>query len=575
MTADFNELKLTRTSLSVAGAVVGIDGKPLAGAELFCVDGPERFTAKSAADGTFTLVGFSENGGFAFAKLAGYRLGMASATPGANQKLRIVLSKADGTPAPLQAISPEHAAALDRFTRHSLALIFDNHAQFGYGGNAIGDMARFDLATAKCWRDEEKLRTEGKTDFTPHIDRAEREATLFALSQKDPDAALARLNPLKSQAGFYEAVALTERLLTVDKAKALPFAELAIVMAERQPLPDRIWCLAKAGDLALRAGGEDVGKKAVGAAADLTAKFGEKLQPRDAMAMGLTASYLYGFDPDRADALLKRLTEPSDFNRYLAATASRLARTDPAKAKQLLGQFKPDNSYYPHSARIRIASAIALDKFDEALKLIEGIRDAPHRVLGYLRLAARLHPTEPKRAWKMIDAAFDLLEREPESFASYSNYGGGVGFAAIAVVRAKEYGHPNAAELIPRCLALRSLEQAWDIPDSRNHRTVNLAAVIALVDPATARQLLRTLGTTDEYLAKAAGQRREWLFALALADPDLAKGLADALLDSAKRSPNRLSGTGLVELGTILTAPDRLKVLQSFASLPREIGDDD
>ena len=122
---------------------------------------------------------------------------------------------------------------------------------------------------------------------------------------------------------------------------------------------------------------------------------------------------------------------------------------------------------------------------------------------------------------------------------------------------------------------LRSLEQDWDIPDSRDHRTVNLAAVIALIDPATARQLLRTLGTTDEYLAKAAGQRREWLFALALADPDLAKGLADTLLDSAKRSPNRLGGTGLVELGTILTAPDRLKVLQSFASLPREIGDDD
>ena len=105
-TSDFAELKLARTSLSVGGTVVGPDGKPLAGAELFSVDGPERFTAKSAPDGTFTLVGFSENGGFAFAKLAGYRLGMAAVIPGAIQKLRIPLQKSDATPTPLPAIPP-------------------------------------------------------------------------------------------------------------------------------------------------------------------------------------------------------------------------------------------------------------------------------------------------------------------------------------------------------------------------------------------------------------------------------------------------------------------------------------
>ena len=175
----------------------------------------------------------------------------------------------------------------------------------------------------------------------------------------------------------------------------------------------------------------------------------------------------------------------------------------------------------------------------------------------------------------MIDAAFDVLERDPESFETYSNMGGGAGFAAIAAVRAKEYGYPNAGELVARCLAMRSAGRAWDRPDDRDQRTVGLASVIALIDPATARQLLRGLGTADEYLTQAATQQREWFFALALADPDNAKKLADKLLDASKRSPNRLSGTGLVELGSTLTAPDRLKMLLFWASLPREIGDED
>ncbi len=574
-TSDFAELKLARTSLSVGGTVVGPDGKPLAGAELFSVDGPERFTAKSAPDGTCTLAGFSENGGFAFAKLAGYRLGMAAVIPGAIQKLRIALQKSDAAPTPLPAIPPEHVAALDRMTRHTLTLLFESHDQFGYGGLAIGYLARIDLATAKRWGDQEKMRTGGKTDFTYLIDRAERDATLFAIAQKDPDVALARLNALKFPEGYSETVALAERLLSVDKAKALPFAESALAMAQLQPPPNRIWYLAKAGDLTRRAGGENAGKKAVGEAADSTAKFGAKLAPGEKSAVGLVASSLASFDPHRAETMLKRLTEPVYFNRYLGAIAVRVASTDLAKAKELLGEFKVDYSSGPQIVRIRIASEIAIDKPEESLKLIEGIKTGPDRVLGYLRLAARWHPTDPKRSWKMIDAAFDVLERDPESFETYSNMGGGAGFAAIAAVRAKEYGYPNAGELVARCLAMRSAGRAWDRPDDRDQRTVGLASVIALIDPATARQLLRGLGTADEYLTQAATQQREWFFALALADPDNAKKLADKLLDASKRSPNRLSGTGLVELGSTLTAPDRLKMLLFWASLPREIGDED
>ena len=56
--------------------------------------------------------------------------------------------------------------ALDKLTRHVLTRIWDSHAEFGYGGIALTSMARIDLDTAKKWRDEEKKRTAGKTDFT-------------------------------------------------------------------------------------------------------------------------------------------------------------------------------------------------------------------------------------------------------------------------------------------------------------------------------------------------------------------------------------------------------------------------
>jgi hypothetical protein len=54
--------------------------------------------------------------------------------------------------------------------------------------------------------------------------------------------------------------------------------------------------------------------------------------------------------------------------------------------------------------------------------------------------------------------------------------------------------------------------------------------------------------------------------------------LADKLIERAKNTRggrNGLSETGLVELGSILTADDRLTMLRVYGSLPREIDDHD
>ena len=86
---EFADVKLIRASLSVSGVVLGRDGKPVAGAEVLGVDGPARFTANSAADGTFTLTGYYEGAGFVFAKKAGYRLAAVAVVPGGPERVTV------------------------------------------------------------------------------------------------------------------------------------------------------------------------------------------------------------------------------------------------------------------------------------------------------------------------------------------------------------------------------------------------------------------------------------------------------------------------------------------------------
>ena len=85
--------------------------------------------------------------------------------------------------------------------------------------------------------------------------------------------------------------------------------------------------------------------------------------------------------------------------------AARVAATDLALAKKLLDRFKPDNTFYPHEARLRIAFAVAREKPDEALALVNSVKDGPYRVLGLVRLAVIFAPADKARAVKTIDAA--------------------------------------------------------------------------------------------------------------------------------------------------------------------------
>lgn len=566
---EFPVIKLTRANLTVAGTVVGLDGRPVAGAEVFQVDGPDRTAAKTAADGTFTLVGFRDTAGFVFARKDGFRPAAVPVFPAKPERVTVRLIPADAPPPPAPPVSAAHKAALDKLTKHLLTRLWDTREKLGYGVSAIDRMAQLDPDAAKRWAAAEKQRTGGKTDYTKRVDTAGARKRLLELARTDIDEAVAAIAAMSASDGFFEATRVGRELLATDQAKALRLAEEAVQKARQRELPDKVWSLAEAGALAASAGGAS-GKKILLEAAELAAKLTPDENGRNGMNVGMVAARLAPHDLPKAEGLLNTLKAPGDYNRFLSATVARLAPTDLARAKGLLDKFKPDNSYYPQSARMQAAVAVAAEKPDEALELVNGIRDVPHRVQGLVRLAVAFARTDKQRAVKTVDAAFDLMERDAEGFRSWSNYGGRGGFAVLAAAHAAQIGHPDATTLAARALGMRSAGNDAHSPESRDEHLVNFAAVLAIADPAAARHVLAGIAPLDEFVTKALSSRRDWLFALALADPDRARTLVDKLIDRALagRGGSAVSQAGLSELTLVLLADDKLKELAVWASLP-------
>ena len=73
---DVGTIALVETSAAVAGQVVGSDGKPIAGAEVFNRgDGPRPTSTRTGPDGRFRLEGLFAASKFAFARRDGVRYG--------------------------------------------------------------------------------------------------------------------------------------------------------------------------------------------------------------------------------------------------------------------------------------------------------------------------------------------------------------------------------------------------------------------------------------------------------------------------------------------------------------------
>jgi hypothetical protein len=378
---EYGDVTLTRADVAVIGTLTDREDKPVAGATVFDnADGPKPVSTTSDAAGRFTLAGLYEGPAIVSVRADGFRLGSFPAQAG-GRAVALSLRRLSDPPAPPPVISAEHQAATAQLTRHLLETMWANRVAAGDDGKvAVQAMAMLDPATARKWRDEEKVRTGGKVDLASEIESADRERTLLAAAREDPDEAIALLTTATGTEGFRAVCKLTGQLLPDAPDKAVRLAEEAVVRARGMPEASRPWALAQAGELVFRAGSKDSGRKLIEEAAKLVEPLG--FDGLDGYCRGMVACRLALFDPARCRALIDPIQQAGEFNRYLAQACPRAAEADLQLVKRWLADFRPDNSYSNQTARQLVAYRVVRSHPDEAISVAEGMDDP---TIGRLR----------------------------------------------------------------------------------------------------------------------------------------------------------------------------------------------
>jgi RNA polymerase sigma factor (sigma-70 family) len=565
---DLGSVRLVAVGKEVRGKVVGTDGQPLAGVTVMQRgDGPAIRSASTGPDGSFTLGGYFDRPGFVLVRHDGYRPTAVSATPG-GAPVTVTVRKTTEPPAPPPP-TDGYEAALKKFTRELMEKLWaDREHLGGFEKNVFSDMARFDPGTARRWRDTEKERTGGKVDHTPLLDEVELDRTLPALARADLDEALARI-PKTDRWQVSRILTLAEQLLGEDRAKALRAAEEAAVRARALDPAERPWSLARAGDLGIRAGNAAGGKKLIAEAIELATKLPDG--ERHEYYRGLVAAAVAAHDESAAHKLIDGFGDPDRYNRALAGMVARLADTDPKRAEALFGRFRPGLGFSSSEARLVLGFKLAAGDPERAEAVVASTPEVKYRLLGFARLATLIAAKDRPRAWRLIDRAMDLLDQDPRAVQGWSGFGGAPAIAALVAVRARQAGHPDVGALVARALAQRTA-YGWESRKERDEQTLSLATVLASADPPTARTLLNGIAPPAEFARRAVGQTRDWLFAAALADPEHAGVVVDAVWSAARQrrgGGSATSNTGLIELLSVLTGPgDRLTHLATYGRIP-------
>ncbi len=548
-THDYGDVVLTRSNLAITGTVTDLAGKPVAGATVFDnADGPRPAATTTDATGRFTLVGLNEGLAFVSVRAEGFRFGTFRAEAG-SAAVAFSLRRLSDPTAPPPVVSEAHNAAIAKLARHLLAAMWANRVAAGdEGKTAIRAMARLDPATARQWRDEEKVRTGGKVDLTAEIEAMNRDRDLFKTATVDPDEAIALLKPVAGNEGFRAVCKLAGRLLTDSPEQSLRIAEEAVTRARGLEEADRSWALAQAGELVFRSGKKDAGRKLIEEARKLVAPlgFGEDVSYSRCMVAVRVALY----DPPSCRQMLNPLKTAFDFNPWLAQACARVAEHDLATAKAWFADFRPDNSNSKEVARQWVAYRIVRSNVDEAIAVARGIENRSTRATTLVGLADRIK--DRGLAIKLIDEVVDGILADPPPIY---NGGGGV-TAGVLLYHAKQVGYPDLAALRDKTLAARTA--STDGAFSQNTQLNQMFALsLAATDPQTAQLILLGAMPAQDRANLDGRQNRHGLVGLALADPAAAIPAVDAILARVIKAKNGYDYTGLDTLARVLAEPDQ------------------
>jgi hypothetical protein len=432
----------------------------------------------------------------------------------------------------------------------------------GYRSSVLECMARFDLEQAH--RRFAELRMRGGADEKSPLARVLRLAEAHRAAATDADETLGLLAPLSATQAYPVLLELGRRFRVIDPAKAQRFAEEATVKARALPLPERASSLADVGDLVVRLNQRDAGRKLIFDAAEIAESLAA--DGRSGYTRGRVAVQLVRFDLNRARALIP-LADANEMNRWQAAIAVRLAADDPKQALELVDAIKDERSSLSSDTRRRIAIVLAESgNLDEALKVEGGISWAWSKATALGEIAVIVAKSDPARSRALIDRTLDRFLDNGREFMSMSHMGGGTsGLAASIGYQARLAGYRDMQSVVGRILACRPNNQ-YDSPSNLAEMNAKTAMGLALIDPATAKWVLdRAVPAADRQVPGHLRQRREWLFAVAIADPQRGIAEIDKIIEQARNSQDGVGGTSLIELLITLTQPSEAEMVRELA----------
>ncbi len=577
---DFGTISLIETSAHIAGRVVGSDGKPIADARVFNQgDGPNPVATRTAPDGSFRLEDLYSGARYAYARRDGYRFARLAdalriarrkfvfvrkdgyrftgvAVEGDADDLSVRLLRRDEPPDAWQPRASDRFEDQKAFARRTLVRLWEKSGQNGANGNAwtyIRLMATVDPELALKWSADHGNRFDGDV----------RRETARALAETDAPAALKILVDEGGNTSQLVLQELAERFQAIDQGKAKLFAEQAAIQARTLAEPDHTRYLAQAGAVLSRAGKPGAGRKLIDEAAEAAVKM--DTTGMQGYTRGIVAKALAPLDLKRALALLEPMKERNDKDRYTGFIVEAIAGSNPERALEFVNSTD-SNTSLPQTLKTEIAYAIAPDKPDQAMRIVEGMTEGlgavKHQAEAIGWLAVAIAPRDKSRAFALLDRALALPIDKPREFASYTYFGGALASSAGIALNARRIGYPDMNGALMWVMAAR--------PDGRNSfndpamdtLSATIATpLVALLDPAAAETILGQIearsGLSPADLARIAGEN--WLTAWALVDLKHAEGLVEAELSSEKTNQAANSGqSGILRMiETLLTPPSK------------------
>lgn len=578
-------LVLTRNNLALAGRVVDSGGRPLAGVAVSnSGDADKPLVSTTGADGRFALAGLYEGPAYLLARLPGYRkAGWRGAAGG--PPIEIVLRADDE---PIRRVAPPKLDDAARFAADrelarrlldevwALRERFDDNPRgaaaprFGRtnhgspaqtAARAARCMARLDLNRALAWSASEG----GLFD---EIVRVEAVAADF---ENDVDRALALLRGMKTYAARSALLAMARREIAAGKhEQATRLLEAALATAPSESAfmgaNNQVWnesdlatARAQVGALAIRAERAEWGAKLLTQAADAA----EKWAGEDAMTRGRVAAALAPLDPQRSLRILRPIEGQVNFlgdYSYAGQAAATLAPTDLNRAREFLNLLRPGP--LADRARMHLACRLAERDCQAALEMVDAMSPVNVRdKADALRwIAVAISPRDPEQAHRLLDRALELcLDVRTRRGGSF---GGPPLDAAWIAVAARTADYPDLPGLIDCVLASRARHSGASSAAREVAATIHAARVLALVDPAVARELLTSIETKTQLITPAGDAatdligRGEWLQAWALADLQAAERRCDEELDELKKQSTIDTATlALLPLVELLATP--------------------